>query len=970
MNNKDKINGFILEEVTQIPELNSTAYLFTHEKSQAKLIHLKNDDSNNLFSVAFKTPVPDDTGVPHILEHSVLAGSKKYPLKDPFQELLKSSLQTFLNALTYPDKTVYPVSSQVEKDFFNLVDVYCDAVFFPLLTQSTFKREGWHLESFSENGPITINGIVYNEMKGVFSEFSNHVKRRAISFLFPDTSYYYESGGDPEHIIKLTYNDFINFHKKYYHPSNAYFFLYGNIPSEKTLSFLDRNYLSLFTAVQNNLQIKFQPTWDTPRRTIIEAPSSEKDDGTASVVLLWKFGFSKDPIDTLTGIILYRYLLGTEGSPLKRALIDSGFGEDLDDISGFETEFCHGVFAVGLRKTKPELAEKIEEIVFETLKKEIQKGLDKELLKGSVRITEFRLREKSDVGRFPYNLILAERCYRSWLYDGNPLAHLAFEKPINFINDKCENAPEWFLDKIKSMLLENNHFLRLTVKASKEMGQKLSTLTKEQAENLSKNFTKEDIIKITQETKEFLEKQKTQNPKDVLALIPKLKKQDLPLKNQEVKSDLNQIGNVKVYLYPVFTSGIVYIDISFDCKHLPFELVKYLSIYSEILSRAGAAGFSYQEMSKRISLFTGGISCSVLCETSAQNQDDIIFRFFIHAKCLTSRLEETLLILKDLLLSPDFSNTKQIKDILLEMRNDLNASVIQEGHLFASMYAASNICKSSFIDETINGITMLRFVNKLIADNNINDISQKLYDIHKQIINAETCIIAITSGNPDYFKEGKELINSLPSFKTNVSYVPFKPTSVNNAIVINSSVNFVAKTWSLWKLNAREIGLLFLLSKYISTGYLWDKIRIQGGAYGGMAMFSFGLPVFSCASYRDPNIAETLYHFDNSLKTLITNEIDNDTLEQSIISTIGKLDTPYMPHQKCLKETIHLICGRTAAYRQELRDSILCASYINLKNIAEKIIDFNNNAISVLGNDSSIEKAGQQGIYLNKEHLL
>jgi presequence protease len=550
-----RVHGFALQRVQHIPELRSTAYLFEHEKSGARLLHLYNDDPNNLFSIAFRTPVSDNTGVPHILEHSVLCGSRKFKIKDPFQELLKGSLQTFLNALTYPDKTVYPVSSQVGADFFNLVDVYCDAVFHPLLSQNTFYQEGWHFDADSPDGAAGIKGIVYNEMKGVFSDFASHVKRKTVSLLFPDTSYFFESGGEPEHITDLTWEQFRRFHGQYYHPSNSFVFLCGNIPSETTLAFLDERYLGEFERAAQTPEIAAQKPWSMPRRAVIDAPAPEKDDGSATVALAWMFGMSSDPVVSLLGRILYRYLMGTESSPLKRALIDSGLGEDLDDICGFETEFIHNVFGVGLRKTRPEHAATIESLVFSTLKKEVERGLDERLLEGALRQTEFRLREITDAGHFPYNLLLAERCYRSWIYNGDPCAHLAFERPLSLIREERKKGCGFFADKIRELLIDNRHYLCITVRASSDMGRRLETQTQEQARSLTKHFTPDDTNAAYELTRRLVEEQKKPPSPESLASLPRLCKKNLPRTNRTVPTVETPLDGIRTFVHPLFTSG-------------------------------------------------------------------------------------------------------------------------------------------------------------------------------------------------------------------------------------------------------------------------------------------------------------------------------------------------------------------------------------------------------------------------------
>ena len=962
------IEGFIVERIQEIPELRSCAYVFYHEKSGARLLHLFNEDPNNLFSIAFRTPVSDNTGVPHILEHSVLGGSRKFPAKDPFQELLKGSLQTFLNALTYPDKTMYPVSSQVEVDFFNLVDVYCDAVFHPLLTKNTFYQEGWHFDVEDVREPVNIKGIVYNEMKGVFSNFSSHVERKTISQLFPDISYFYESGGIPENITDLSYEEFKAFHALYYHPSNSFIFLYGDIPSQKTLKFLNEKYLSEFNRMPVHSEIARQPLWSEPHTSEIEAPAPPEDDGYATVALSWIFGPSVDPVVSLMGSVVYHYLLGTESSPLKRALIDSHYGEDLDDITGFAMDFVQSIFSVGLRKTKPELAPAIGKLIFDTLKKEIDAGLDEELLEGALRQIEFRLREISDAGRFPYNLILAERCFRSWMYGGDPLAYLAFEKNILALRNMKKEGNGPFAAEIRKRLFDNKHLLVTVVKASSEMGKRLETQTALHARHLSKHFTEKDKIEILDMTNQLLHEQKAPNSPEALATLPKLSKSDLPLKNQEVPVLTGSVGSVPYYLHPVFTSGIVYLDVGFDCSVIPADILPFLPIYAELSSRCGCGGLSFEEMSRKIALATGGIHGSLLCETSAGTTDGCVFKYFLHGKALASRLPDMLEIFSEMLLLPDLTDTKQIKDVLFEMRNDLSSSIINNGHSFAMTHAASRLLKSKFIGEMLEGVSQLRFLDTALKSFDADKIIERLTALHSLLVNKSACLVSLTADDPESAIGSVErTLTGHPARNAALEKTPFKKNIRGPmGIEISSSVNFVAKVWTC---KPDEMGPLFILAKNLSTGYLWNKVRVEGGAYGGMASISVGQPVFSCASYRDPNLVSTLKHFEAALQQVALG-LDAESVDQNIIATIGRIDAPKTPHEKGLGETIAMLCGRSREYRQRLRESVLAATPDTLQRTARRLLEEKETVVTVIGSASAFDKAEKEGLSLTREKLL
>jgi Zn-dependent M16 (insulinase) family peptidase len=988
------VGGFRLELIRELPELRCAGYQFVHVKTGARLIHLYNEDDNNLFSIAFRTPVGDSTGVPHILEHSVLCGSKRFPVKDPFQEMLKGSLQTFLNAMTYPDKTVYPVSSQVEKDFYNLVDVYCDAVLNPLLTENTFYQEGWHYDLEDPDDAIGIKGIVYNEMKGVFSDFSSHVGRGSISKLFPDTTYYHESGGDPEHIPELTYARFKDFHRRFYHPSNSFIFLYGNLPTEKTLRFIDERYLSVFDAQPADSAVAPQPLWNEPRTAVIEAPApSEEEDGSASVVCSWLVGRSADPVNVFAASILSGYLLSTETSPLKRALVDSGLGEDLDDMCGFDGDLAQGVFSAGLRKARPQNAQAILDIIMNTLKNEVEKGLDGELLEGTVRQTEFSLREITN-GHYTYNLRLADRCYRSWLNGGDPFALLAFESPLASIKEGMKNG-RFFEDFIQKNLIDNNHRLLTVVTASSEKGKKLEAQTEEQAARLTAGFTESDRKRCLELTKALREQQSAPPSPEALATLPSLAICDLPRDGKRVPFEEGSVGGVRLITHPIFTSGIVYLDVGFDFYGVEPRHIKFIPLYLVLLTRCGAGKFSYEQMAKRVSLSTGGLAASTACQTRIGTRDAVFFTVFIHGKALEPRFGEMLGILEDILVRPDLANKKLIKDLLFEERNALSASVIHTGHSFAITDAAARLSRTRKLDDMLGGIAQLRFLDELVKNEDYDLAVSACQSLHCNMINRRTCVISMTAGVPSKFVGALEsFVGSLPSLeKAGERFIDAaygysdewlelfsnadcfarreanSPVTSYRGIEINSAVNFAARAWRMPETDAVEKGRSFLLSRNLSTGYLWDKIRVEGGAYGGMSGASLGHPVFSCASYRDPNLESTLAHFTGGLNEAAA-LIPKKQVEQSIIGALGRIDQPKSPHSQGFSKTIEILTGYTEEYRQQFREAILNATPEDLKRAAERVLAANESAVTVLGPAAALDRAQGAGIEFEREKLI
>jgi len=986
--------GFRLEFIREIPELRCAGYRFVHAKTGARLIHLFNDDDNNLFSIAFRTPVSDSTGVPHILEHSVLCGSKRFPVKDPFQEMLKGSLQTFLNAMTYPDKTVYPVSSQVEKDFYNLVDVYCDAVFNPLLTENTFYQEGWHYDLENEDDAIGIKGIVYNEMKGVFSDFSSHVGRGITSKLFPDTAYFHESGGDPEHIPELTYGQFKDFHRKFYHPSNSFIFVYGNLPSEKTLKFIDERYLGAFDAQPVDSSVAPQPLWSEPRTVTMEAPaSSEEEEGSASVVCSWIVGQSADPVEVLSASILSGYLLSTETSPLKRALVDSGLGEDLDDMCGFDADLAQGIFSAGLRKAQPQNAQAILDIIMNTLKNEAEKGLDGELIEGSVRQTEFSLREITN-GHFPYNLRLADRCYRPWINGGDPFALLAFEGPLSIVKEGMKKG-RFFEDFIRKNLIDNKHRLLAVVTASSEKGKKLEAQTEEHAARLTAGFTEGDKKRCLEMTLALREQQSASPSPEALATLPTLAIGDLPREGKIVPAEEGSVGGVKLITHPLFTSGIVYLDIGFDFYGVEPRHIRFIPLYLELLTRCGAGKFTYEQMAKRVSLSTGGIAASTVCQTKVGTRDDVFFMAFLHGKALEPRFGEMLEILEDILVRPELDNKKLIKDLLLEERNTLNSSIIHSGHSFAISDAAARLSRTRKLDDMLGGITQLRFLDEIVKNEEYDLAEMACWGLHHDMINRRTCVMSMTAGDPSKFAGRLEpFVGNLPSvakigerfqdvaqghsdewlelFSDSEAFARREaesPTASYKGIEINSAVNFAARAWRLPDTDAAEKGRSFLLSRNLSTGYLWDKIRVEGGAYGGMSGMSVGHPVFSCASYRDPNLESTLEHFIGGLSEA-AKLIPKKQVDQSIIGAIGRIDQPKPPHTLGFSKTMEILTGSTEEYRQRFREAVLGATPEDIKRAAERVLAANESAVTVLGSTAALDRAQGAGIGFEREKLI
>ncbi|MBN2233424.1 MAG: insulinase family protein [Deltaproteobacteria bacterium] len=968
----DRRHGFILERREEIPELRAVALLFNHEQTGARLLHLATDDPNNLFCIGFRTPVADDTGVPHILEHSVLSGSRKFPLKDPFKEMLKGSLQTFLNAMTYPDKTLYPVASQVEADFRNLMDVYCDAVFHPLLTPETFAQEGWHFDLPDADGPVDIRGIVYNEMKGVFSDFHSHVARRTVGALFPETTYRHESGGDPQAIPALTYEQFKNFHAAFYHPSNAFIFRYGNLPVTDTLAFLEQNYLGDFDRLEIDSAITPQPAWTKPREIAFSAPCSPEEDGSASVIELWLWDPATDPQAAILGRIFSHYLIGTQNSPLRRALIDSGLGEDLDDMSGFDADLVQAYFAAGLRHTRPEHAGEIQQLIRKTLQEDIDRGLDEELLEGAIRRVEFRLREISDSGHYPYPLVLAERCYRAWIYGGDPLAHLRFAAPLAAIKEHRQQGTAFFADRLRQLTLDNPHRLTAVITGSAAMGAELGNLTGRQVAELTKDFDADDRRRQHELTRKLHAYQAAPPDPAALASLPRLKVADLPRENRVVPVEETVFADVPGFIHRIFTAGIVYLDLAFDLGTVPPSLLPYVPLYTAMISRCGAGDYDFREMATRVSLHTGGIGCADLCVAEVADPDRLLTRLSFHGRALPERFSDLLAIFTDLFTAPRLSDSRLLRDLLREQRNDLQAGIVHGGHHYAVSLAAARLARSRAFEEQLDGISQLRFLENLVRADDPADIGTKLVAIHRHVINRRTCLASITAGEPTACREPlAAMLTALPEAPSATETFPFTPApdTAAAAIEITSSVNFVARAWPIRDWEPAPLAHLHLLARSLSTGCLWDRIRVEGGAYGGMAMASSTHPVFACASYRDPHLERTLKVFQEGLEAAARG-LSATEVEQSIIGTIGRIDAPKTPHNLGYGETVSRMIGRSPEHRQAIRDAVLSADSRDIARSARRLLAETGSTVAVIGSAAAIEAARHAGVNLHREPLL
>lgn len=931
MQTGDEFKGFKVLRVEPIPAVRLTAYEIEHVKTGAKVLHLHSFDRENLYAIGFRTPPADSTGLPHILEHSVLAGSEKYPLKDAFKELMRASMQTFINAFTYPDKTLYPVASQIKTDFYNLARVYTDLVLRPRLLRETFMQEGHHLELETPGdtaSDLIISGIVYNEMKGAYSSPDTLMFKTIQENLYPDTVYALDSGGDPEVIPSLTYEQFREFHRKYYSPSNARFFLYGDIPTGEHLDFL-AEMLDGFERVDVDSAIAGQPRFTAPRSVTAAYPLDEGEapQGKTLVNVAWLLAENLDFETSLMLKILASLLVGGPASPLRKALIDSGLGEDMSPATGLETDLRQLMFCAGLRNTKNADIEKIEKLIDDTLADVITDGFDPALVEGILHQIEFHGKEISR-GAYPYGIVLMGGVFQTWLHDADPLAGLDFARAIEKIRSLWTADPQIFQKLTKKWLAENPHRLLAVMEADPEFGRKKEDEYRRKMDEMKAGFTEKQLRQIDEQAAALKKYQAEPDPPEAVVTLPQLKLEDIPREIDLIPTRHTDDGT-SVLEHDLFTNGIVYVNLAFDIAHVPEELQPYLPLLGKIMCGMGAGGFSYDEMAKRIALIMGGFGYDLGTgfDVYAENTwQKMIFSF----KALYRHVGEALDAVADVLCDGDLSHDARMKDLIAERKNALQSSIVPSGHIYARRAAAAALSFPGYRDEQWHGRSQLRFVQQTAGsfDNAKGLLQEKLAELKELIFSRHNLTVNITADT-----EGIKLVHDnigrllarLPEGGRAGRVTAPVLVPVYAGIAVASQVSYVARAMKAPAYSSPSAALLMLASREMSNSYLYKHIRVQGGAYGGMSSFDVTMGVFSFLSYRDPHIAQTLKVFDEAQKFYSGKDMPADELEKAIISSLGALDRPMDPEGRGYVAMIRTFSGATDQMRQSFRDRIFSA---------------------------------------------
>ncbi|MBW1703663.1 MAG: insulinase family protein [Deltaproteobacteria bacterium] len=955
------IHGFQLERDQDIKELKTRARLYRHVKTGAALLSLINDDENKVFGITFRTPPVDSTGIAHILEHSVLCGSRKYPVKEPFVELLKGSLNTFLNAFTYPDKTCYPVASQNLQDFYNLIDVYLDAVFYPRLTPFIFQQEGWHFELEDSDQPLIYKGVVFNEMKGAYSSPDNVLVERSQQSLFPDNTYGLDSGGNPKHIPDLTFEQFRAFHQRYYHPSNARIYFYGDDDPEERLK-LANEYLKAFDPILPDSTIPLHPFFQNPRH--IEHPfmvGEEAGTGAKGMVTLNWLLPETSAVQTNFALRILEYaLLGMPGSPLRKALIDSGLGEDIAG-EGLATELRQMYFSTGLKGINIKNAGQVESLIMDTLTDLAREGIDPLTIEAALNTIEFGLRE-NNTGHFPRGLLLMLRSLTTWLYDGDPLALLAFEEPLEAVKSGAQSDSGLFELMINRFFLNNPHRTTLVLKPDPDLRETEEAGEKERLALARSDMGPDEVTGVLENTRELKRLQETPDSARALASIPVLKLEDLDKKNKTIPLAKFDRQGTPLLFHDLFTNGIAYLDLGFNLHALPDKYLPYVPLFGRALVEIGTDAEDFVTLTQRISRKTGGISPQTFTST-VKDTGKCAAWLFLRGKAMLGQAKDLINILQDVLLTVRLDNRDRFRQMVLEAKARAEQNLVPQGHQLINLRIRSHFGEAHWVAEQMGGVSYLFFLRQLVRDveTDWNGALAVFEEMRSILVNRKTMIFNVTLDKdswPGFEEQVNRIMDALPHGPVTDAEWAFKSPPPFEGMTLPSQVNYVGKGANFFDLGYSFHGSSLVITRYLRNTFLWDRVRVQGGAYGAFCLLDRMSGALTFVSYRDPNLIDTLNAFDQSASFLKDTDLGNEELTKSIIGAIGDLDSHLLPDAKGFSSMVRFLIGDTEEARQQMRDEILgtkAADFTDFARMLEQVKE--GGIVKILGSPSAIEKA-------------
>ena len=958
-------HDFELIDERDLSELDTRGRLYRH-RTGAELLSLCNDDENKVFGITFRTPPQDSTGVAHILEHSVLCGSRKYPVKEPFVELLKGSLKTFLNAFTYPDRTCYPVASQNLQDFYNLADVYLDAVFHPRLTPQVLQQEGWHYEVEEAGGPLVFKGVVFNEMKGANSSPDRVMAEYVQHSLFPDNTYGVDSGGHPRHIPDLTYEQFETFHRDFYHPANARIYFYGDDPPERRFELLEE-YLGDYEPAVIRSGVASQPPFSGPRRverTYAAGEEGEEEGRARSMVAVnWLMHEEIDPVTGLGLQILDHVLLGTPASPLRKALIESGLGEDLSGI-GMETELRQFFFSIGLKGVAREDEEQVVELVLRTLESLAGEGIDRETVTASLNTSEFRLRE-NNTGSYPRGLALMLRALTTWLYDRDPFAPLSYAEPLAEVRRRAE-AGGWFEQLIRRHLLDNSHRTALYLRPDEEQARREEQEEQERLSRARAGMSDGELREIAAEAEELARRQQQPDAPADLARLPRLTLEDLEPQIRTIPLDRGEVAGAPALFHDLFTNGIVYADVGFSVRTVPERLLPFLPLFGRALLEMGTEKEDFVQLAQRIGARTGGVWPLTLV-SSRRGSKQAAARFFLRGKAMAGQAGDLVDIMGDILNTVNLDNRERFLQMALEERAEQEAGLVPGGHGVVALRLRAQLDEAAWVSEQMEGVSYLFFLRQLVADieSDWPGVLARLEELRRLLVNRRTLLCNATlpdADRPGFERQLAGLVEALPDAPAQEAAWEPRYERRSEGLVIPAQVNYVGKAANLYELGYELHGSVAVITRHLRNTWLWDRVRVQGGAYGAFCSFDPFSGVLAFASYRDPDLAGTLANFDASGRFLREADLSGEELTKAIIGTIGDLDAYQLPDAKGYTSMVRELTGLDDGFRQQLRDAVLATTAAEFRAFADVLDEVGRSGrVAVLGSRDALEAANADG---------
>lgn len=962
----------ILDE-HRVEDVQSDGFILRHKKSGARIAILSNNDDNKVFYIGFRTPPEDETGVPHIIEHTTLCGSKKFPVKDPFIELAKGSLNTFLNAMTYPDKTVYPVASCNDQDFKNLMDVYLDAVFNPNITkyEEIFKQEGWHYELTGKDDELKINGVVYNEMKGAYSSPDEVLSSQIYRSLFPDNTYSKDSGGNPEHIPKLTYEAYLDFYHKYYHPSNSYIYLYGDMDVVERLEWLDKEYLSLYDYKKVNSEINKQPAFDEIKN--VEAKYSiTMDDSQENKTYL---SYNRVVGDTLDEMLYQAFdvldyaLVSSPGAPVKQALIDAGIGDDV--YGSYDAGILQPVFSFVAKNANASQADEFESIIENTLKEVVKTGINKEALLAGINSSEFKFRE-ADFGQFPKGLLFGLNCLDSWLFDDmKPFIHL--ECLGTFAKLRKAVDTDYFEKLIQEYLLDNTHGSSVTVKPKRGLGNEREEALAKELSDYKASLSDEEIKKLIEDTEHLKKYQEEPSSDEDLRKLPMLTRADMKKNAMPFSNIEDELLDVKVVRHDIESNGIDYISFLFDAGDFAQSELGYLGFFTNALGLVSTKKYSYTDLANATNIYTGGISTGTASHPDIKDRNNFVFKFEVKLKVLEKSLDKALELMEQMLLTSNFTDTKRLGELVAQIKARLQANLSSSGHLVAAMRSMSSFSRYALYQDELKGVAFYRSICRIEKElsESPKSVSDKLAAIAKKLFARNRMLISFTGNNEAYANAKPSLEKVIAGFNKmsavgNQAEVHFN--TAKEAFIDASQIQYVAKTGDFICEGYEYTGALRLLRIILSYDYLWINVRVKGGAYGCMNTFlRSGESYF--VSYRDPNLSDTLDVYDRIPEYIKSFSPDERDMTKYIIGTFSALDTPMNPEAKGSRSLSAYLEGITYEQIQKERNEILNAQPEDIRRLADLVeAVLKKDSICVIGNENMIKESA--GLFENVEKLI